>query len=159
MKRQITLEGMLARMAGLCAGSEQCSADIREKVLKKGFSSDVADKIIAYLVKNKYIDDSRFAKALASDKVRFSGWGKIKIRLYLRGKQISEGDINLALDYIDDEDYSVALSKALAAKARSLNLSDAADRMKLYRHLVSRGFESSLIINQIKKYMKHDGDA
>lgn len=141
-------------MAGLCAGAEQCSADIREKVIKKGFSAAVADKIVDYLVKNKYIDDSRYAKAFASDKVRFSGWGRNKIRMYLKAKRIPEAIINRGLASISDADYAESLRKALAAKARSLDLGEVADRRKLYRHLASRGFESSLIIKEITSLLK-----
>lgn len=141
-------------MAGLCAGAEQCSADIREKVLKKGFSAAAADKIVDYLVKNKYIDDSRYAKAFASDKVRFSGWGRNKIRVYLKAKRIPDPIISRGLASINDTDYTESLRKALAAKARSLDLGEVADRRKLYRHLASRGFESSLIIKEITSLLK-----
>lgn len=144
---------MLVKMAGLCAGAEQCSFDIYDKVIKKGFSQDVADRIIGYLVKNRYIDDARYARAYAADKVRFSGWGKIKIRMMLRAKRMSDPIISQALEYVVAKDYEEALHKVLAAKARSLDLSDVKDRQKLYRHLASRGFESSLIIPAIRNHI------
>lgn len=144
---------MLVKMAGLCAGAEQCSSDIYDKIIKKGFSHDVADRIVGYLVKGKYIDDSRYARAYAADKVKFSGWGKIKIRMYLKTKKISDSIIGQALEYVATKDYEEALQKVLFAKARSLDLSDVKDRQKLYRHLASRGFESSLIIPAIRKYI------
>ena len=74
MKRKPPAEAMLVKMAGLCAGAEQCTADIRQKILKQGFASEEADKMISYLRANKYLDDSRYARAYAVDKVRFSGW-------------------------------------------------------------------------------------
>lgn len=148
---------MLVRMAGLCANAEQCSADIREKVIKKGFTPEVADKIVDYLVKNRYVDDSRYARAFAVDKVRFSGWGKIKIRTYLKAKRLPETVINEGVAYISDEDYLSSLRKSLVSKAKSLDLSEVKDRQKLYRHLASRGFESQLIISEIRKHISQDG--
>lgn len=153
MKKAISEDEMLVRMAGLCAGAEHCSADIREKVLKKGFSPVVAENIVEYLVKNRYIDDSRYARAFAADKVKFSGWGRAKIRMHLKARHISEADIRQGLEYIKDEEYAEALRKALIAKARNLDLSEVSDRQKLYRHLASRGFESSPIIKEIRSYM------
>lgn len=141
---------MLVRMAGLCAGAEQCTADIRNKILKTGFSSEEASQMIDYLKANKYLDDARYARAFASDKVRFSGWGRMKVRMGLRAKGMSDSIISQALENINEEDYADSLRNALAAKARSLNLNDVKDRQKLYRHLASRGFESSLIIAEIK---------
>lgn len=153
-RRKPTRNEMLLRMAGLCAGSEQCAADVRAKILKAGLASDDADYILRYLIDNKYVDNARFAKAFASDKVRFAGWGKIKIRMALRLKGISDQYVSEALSNVKDSDYSEALSKALIAKARSLHLSAVADRQRLYRHLASRGFEAQVIIPAIREYIR-----
>ncbi|MDE6341740.1 MAG: RecX family transcriptional regulator [Muribaculaceae bacterium] len=153
-KRQPSRDEMLLRMAGLCAASEQCVAGVREKILKAGLTPDDAEAITRYLMENKYIDDSRFARAFAADKVRFAGWGKFKIRMALRMKGIADSYVADALSYINEKDYAEALSKAIVAKARQLNLSDVADRQRLYRHLASRGFESHVIIPAIREYMR-----
>lgn len=154
MKRKPTAEEMLVRMAGLCAGAEQCAADIRSKILKQGFSAEEAEKMLEYLRKNKYIDDSRYSRAYAIDKVRFSGWGKMKVRMGLRAKGISDTIISQAFDYIPEKTYAETLEKVMLAKARSLDLKEVKDRQKLYRHLSSRGFESSLIISAMRTLMK-----
>ncbi|MDE6510908.1 MAG: RecX family transcriptional regulator [Muribaculaceae bacterium] len=152
-KRKPTAQEMLVRMAGLCAGAEQCAADIRGKILKQGFPAEEAESMIAYLRENRYLDDNRYARAYAVDKVRFSGWGRMKVRMGLRGKGVGEAVISQALDYIPATDYNESLEKVMAAKARSLDLADVKDRQKLYRHMASRGFESQLIINAMRKLM------
>ena len=154
MKKTPTAEEMLVKMAGLCAGAEQCTADIRQKILKQGFSTEEAEKMLAYLGANKYIDDARYARAYAVDKVRFSGWGKMKVRMGLRAKGMNDSLISQALDYVPSEEYCDALEKVLMSKARSLDLADVKDRQKLYRHLASRGFESKLIISAMRKCIK-----
>ncbi len=110
--------------------------------------------MIAYLIANKYIDDARYSRAYAVDKVRFSGWGRMKVRIGLRAKGMSDSVITQALGYIPEIEYSEALQKVLLAKAKSLDLMDVKDRQKLYRHLASRGFESQLIITAMRSYMK-----
>lgn len=159
MKRAPTAEEMLVKMAGLCAGAEQCSSDIRNKILKKGFSAEQAAQMVAYLQQNKYLDDARFSRAFAVDKVRFSGWGRMKIRMGLRAKGMPDSIITQALEYIPEKDYGDALEKALLSKSRSLDLEDVNDRRKLYRHLASRGFESQLIVTALRKYLakKNEG--
>lgn len=144
---------MLVRMAGLCAGAEQCAADIKSKILKQGFDAEEAEGMITYLKQNRYIDDARYARAYAVDKVRFSGWGRLKVRMGLRSKGLEDAVISQALEYIPDSDYEEALWKALVAKAGSLDLHDVKDRQRLYRHMASRGFESQLIISALRKYM------
>lgn len=155
MKRKPTADEMLVRMAGLCASAEQCASDIRSKILKQGFSADEAEKMIAYLKKNKYLDDSRYARAFAVDKVRFSGWGRMKVRMGLRAKGFDDAVISQALEYIPEADYMDALQKVMTAKARSLDLKDVKDRQKLYRHVASRGFESQLIILSMRQMMSN----
>lgn len=149
---------MLVKLAGLCANAEQCAADIRQKILKQGFSIEEAEKMISYLRVNRYIDDARYARAYAVDKVRFSGWGNMKVKIGLRAKGMSDDIISQALDYIPEKEYENALVKVLSAKARSLDLKDLKDRQKLYRHLASRGFESPLIISAIRNHIKRQSD-
>ena len=158
MKRQPTAEEMLVKMAGLCAGAEQCAADIRAKILKQGFTPEEADAMISYLQRNKYLDDSRYARAYAVDKVRFSGWGRMKVRMGLRAKGMGDSIIAQALDYIPETDYKEALGKVMAAKARSLDLSDVKERQKLYRHMAGRGFESQLIISAMRAMIRKGED-
>lgn len=153
-KRKPTADEMLLRMAGLCAGAEQCTADIRNKILKQGFSSEEAEYMVRYLQENKYIDDSRYARAYAVDKVRFSGWGRMKVRMGLRAKGMGDSVISQALEYISQSDYDDALNRVMKAKAKGLDLKDVKDRQKLYSHLVSRGFESNLIIDAMRLLMK-----
>lgn len=153
-KRKPAADEMLVRMAGLCAGAEQCTSDIRNKILKQGFSSEEAEYMVRYLQENKYIDDSRYARAYAVDKVRFSGWGRMKVRMGLRAKGMGDAVISQALEYISQSDYDDALNRVMKAKAKGLDLKDVKDRQKLYRHLVSRGFESNLIIDAMRLLMK-----
>lgn len=157
-KRVRTPESVRLRMADLCSRSEQCSADIREKILKSGISRGDAEEILDFLKREKFIDDARFARAFARDKVRFSGWGKLKIRLHLRSKRISDSDIAAALEQIDSADYISALKRAGIAKVKTLNVFEAGDAQKLIRHLASRGFESGLIMKFLTAIRKKLGE-
>lgn len=149
-KKPITKEAALLKMADLCARGEHCAFEIREKLRKMQLAASDANEIVEYLEENRYIDDSRFARAFARDKVKFSGWGKNKIRMALAMKRIPSAEISLALEEIDPEEYMAVAVNAAKAKARNLDLSDYDDKGKLYRHLASRGFEGSVISKAIQ---------
>ena len=149
-KKPITKEAALLKMADLCARGEHCAFEIREKLRKMQLAASDANEIVEYLEENRYIDDSRFARAFARDKVKFSGWGKNKIRMALAMKRIPSAEISLALEEIDPEEYMAVAVNAAKAKARNLDLSDYNDKGKLYRHLASRGFEGSVISKAIQ---------
>lgn len=144
-KKPADPEALLKRMAGLCAKSEQCSFDINLKLYKAGLPKEKREEILRYLTDNRYIDDARFARSFASYKVRFSAWGKRKIRVALAAKRIPSDLISSALEGIEDADYEAAIKRVIEAKKREIDLTDREQRAKLYRQLLSRGFESDII--------------
>lgn len=144
-KKQADPDALLKRMAGLCAKSEQCTFDINMKLYKAGLPKDKRDEIISYLTEHRYLDDSRFARSFAGYKVRFAAWGKRKIRMALAAKRIMGDIAAAAIDSIDEEDYQNALRRIIESKKKELDISDRMQRAKLYRQLLSRGFESDII--------------
>ncbi|MDE6217636.1 MAG: RecX family transcriptional regulator [Muribaculaceae bacterium] len=144
-------EKIRQRMASLCARSEQCESDIRTKIRRAGIFPDKEQEIIDFLMEHRFLDNARFARAFASDKVRFSGWGRIKIRNALLMKRIPSDLIDEAIGGVEESDYEAAILSAARAKSRGLDLSQRDDAMKLCRHLASRGFEPSLCISMMKR--------
>lgn len=143
-KKPLSREAAQLRMASLCAASEQCTFDIRKKLLKMVERQDV-EPIIEFLIENKFIDDARFAGSFARDKMKFSGWGTRKIRLGLMARQIPSDIISQAIDSLDKKEYARTCLSCARNKAKSIDIEDYDDRQKLFRFLISRGFESSLI--------------
>ncbi len=144
MARSVTRDEALLKMASLCARSEQCEFDITRKLRVKGFSTDDISYIIDELKERRFIDNLRFATAFARDKVRFSSWGKMKIRAALLAHRIPVNLINEAFEQIDTDDYREAVMRSARSAAMTLDLSDRSGRLKLLRRLMSRGFESEL---------------
>lgn len=144
-KKPADPEALLKRMAGLCAKSEQCSFDIDLKLYKAGLPKDKREELIVWLTANRYLDDARFARSFASYKVRFSAWGKRKIRMALAAKRIPSPLISEALDAIEEEDYAAALQRVAEAKKKDIDITDRVQRAKLFRQLMARGFESDMI--------------
>ena len=152
-KQPITPEAAKIRMADLCARAEQCEADIRQKLYRLGLSSGEVQHIITELKDEKFIDNERYARSFARDKCRFSCWGRYKIRLALAAKRLTPQEIAQGLDAIERADYLNALKRTTIAKAKSLDLNgpDAREeRMKLFRHLIARGFESDVASKAVK---------
>lgn len=150
--KPLTYEQALLRAASLCSGSEHCSSEIRKKLLLWGVTSSQAEKIILYLINEKYIDNKRFCRAYCLDKFRYNHWGRIKIGQMLRMLEMESEDINEGLESINEEDYKEALLHILTQKNRQLKDSDAYIRKgKLIRHAMSRGFESYLITEVLQQ--------
>ena len=141
----MTYEQALSKAAALCSSGEHCEKQIREKLEKWEVSEEDADRIIAHLIDEKYIDSARYCRAFVSDKLRYNHWGRFKLRMALRQLDLPDTDIREALEAIDEEEYMEILNKVLDAKARTLRDSDPYIRTgKLLRFITSRGFEADL---------------
>lgn len=160
MKKPPTEAEIIDRLEALCARSEQCSFDIRRKLYAKGISGSKANEIIETLEQQKFVDDSRYARAYARDKYRFSLWGRNKIKAALAVKRIDSQTIAEALSEIDLKEYAACAVKAIRGKARMLGpLSERENREKLIRFGLSRGYESKLIFQIINKLTECSTDS
>lgn len=150
VSRVLNFEQGLQRAAGLCCQSEHCVADITEKLLRWGVSREDSDRIIDRLTDEKYIDESRYALAYVRDKVRFSHWGRVKIKSMLRMLRISEQDISNAFDSFDEDEYLGVLEGVIESKRKTLPEAESyASRVKLIRFALQRGFE----MHEIAKFI------
>ena len=139
------------RLEALCAKSEQCTLDLRQKLYRWEISSRDSEKVIKKLVETRFVDDARFAVAYCRDKYRFNRWGRMKIVYGLRAKQISSHDIQEALKIIDDKEYEDILVSVVKTKASTIKDVDTYEgRTRLFRAVASRGYESALIAKIIK---------
>lgn len=145
MGKPLSYEAARSTMAALCARSEQSSKEILEKLRRRGVDKETSEKVLNYLIDNKFVDDMRYARAFAHDKMAFQSWGRNKIRVGLIQKGISSDKISKALEELDSEEYRSACRRAAGFKVRSLDLGSREDTAKLYRYLASRGFEADII--------------
>lgn len=151
-KKNITPQDALMRLETLCVQSEQCTFDLRQKLYRWEISPSDNERIIRQLIETRFVDDARFAVAYCRDKYRFNRWGRMKIVYGLRAKRISTRDIQEALKAIDEKEYEDILVSVVKSKALSIKDVDTYEgRTRLFRSVVSRGYESELIAKIIKE--------
>jgi regulatory protein len=129
-----------------CSHREYCCEDIRNKLKSWGVGSADSEKIIDVLLRENFINESRYAKAFVKDKFNYNKWGKIKIASNLRIKKIPADIIGAALDSIDYDAYTKLLSDLITTHRKSVKAKNKYDlKAKLLRYGLSKGFESSLL--------------
>jgi regulatory protein len=146
MKKQMTVQSALRTLTTLCAGREVCSSDVREKLRKWALPAADAETVMAYLIKERYVDDTRYAAAFVKDKIHYNKWGKLKVVQGLRLKRIPPSIIVDALDAVDDETYQNLMDDVLRKKWASLPAdNDYERRTKLFAFGLRRGMEGDVI--------------
>jgi regulatory protein len=153
--RDLIVKETYAKMAQLCSRSEQCSADIRKKMIAYEIMDELVEEIISKLKEEKFLDDERYVKAYISDKFRLNKWGKIKMRYYLKAKGLSDDLIEIGLHEIKEEQYKKALISTLKEKAKTIKSGDKFDKMgQIIRFAQSRGFEPEIIHRYLSEVVK-----
>lgn len=149
---------MLHRMAAYCSASERCVDDVKKKMVSAGLPADAQERIIQKLVSERYIDEARYARFFANDKLRFNKWGRIRIRLELQRKRIPEQIREEVTGELDEQLYRSILTDLLKGKKKSVKGKDEREiGYKLFRFAVGRGFESD-VIRECLKTMGSDGE-
>ena len=141
------------KAATYCSLAEHCESEVRDKLIDWGADNEECiSQIINYLIGNNFISPTRYCRAYAHDKLIYQGWGKRKIEMMLRQKQLPPQNIREALNAINNEQYRDILLSLLQKKARSLKR-ETGDilQTKLLRFAASRGFDYASSIYCIKK--------
>ena len=123
-------EVALGKATALCGGSEHCSSQIMEKLSLWNVSvqEDCLPRFKRYALNVMGVENK------GTD------------------EEIAEG-----METIDEEDYIEALKDVLRAKDRTLKDKDKYLRKaKLVRHLLSKGFETELVIDAVDEYLSRN---
>ena len=161
-RKPVAPDKALERVQLLCSRSEQCSADIVKKLTSWGLGTNEIGSIIKTLVRDRFLDDARFAKAYCYDKFNFSGWGRRKISMGLWAKRVPGDLLEAALEEIDADEYEKMARRIIKSRVPLITdaLTTREGRNKLLRFGVGRGYEMGLVIDVIRalKREAEDGD-
>lgn len=144
--KQTTEQDALLRLTSLCSTAEHCSHEMLEKMRRWEMPEDAQARIMEYLVREKYIDDERYARFFAKDKIRYNKWGRRKVEQAMWQKHIDTDIQRRVLDDVDEEEYLAILRPLLKSKRKAVKASsDYEMNMKLIRFAMGRGFTMDII--------------
>lgn len=146
MKKDMTEQEAYLQLAALCAQAEHCQQEMRDKMRRWELDETVQNRIVARLVKERYVDDERYARAFVKDKIHYNKWGRRKVQQALWQKHIDADIQQQVLDEIDEKEYLDILRPLLKQKRKSIKAeSDYELNQKLIRFAMGRGFGFDII--------------
>lgn len=149
-----TPEQALAALMRLCARAEKSAGDARRLMHGWGVAPADAEKVLARLVRERFIDDRRYAEAFVREKLRLSGWGEYKLRTALQRKGIARELIDEALGQIDRSGMAERLAERLARKARTTRAASPYDlKTKLIRYGLSLGYDYETVLGAVAQQL------
>ena len=152
-----TAQQALQSLMRLCARSEKSSGDALRLMSQWQVPQSERGAVLDKLLKDRFIDDSRYAEAYVREKSRLSGWGARKIAMQLRQKGVSQDVIAEALKQLDSDIELPRLVEKLRRKARTTKYSsDYELRGKLLRYALSLGFDYDLAQCAVEESVAED---
>ncbi|NVO21720.1 MAG: RecX family transcriptional regulator [Bacteroidetes bacterium] len=143
---------LFRKAADYCVIQDRCRQEIITKLTYWGADRDESDSILERLNKEGFLDEKRFAVAYARGKFRNLNWGRIRIIMELKRRNIPQGFISLATEEIDQEEYIETIGKLFRKKMKELRSDTKQNRLKAMRFLAGKGFELDLI----RKFAKEE---
>lgn len=149
------MEADILKLRYYCAYQERCHMEVREKCWELGLRGEDIENAIAHLVEDGFLNEERYAKAYAGGKFRMQQWGRKKISIMLKQKQISDYCIRKGLAEINEEDYMQTLHQLAEKKYQLLRSEQYLKRQyKTLQYLLQRGFEQELARAAIEQIAK-----
>lgn len=142
----------LEKLRKYCAYQERSYKDVNQKMWDLELPMEWRDDIVLSLIKENFLNEERFARTYARGKFRMNKWGRVKITEGLKKHEVSKKCIQLALTEIEEEEYFKVLRETIEVKRASLKEKNQWKRKAaIYRFVVQRGFESSLVNEEMNR--------
>ncbi len=135
-----------------CAYQERCHQEVRQKLQTMRMIPEAIDTIIVSLIRHDFLNESRFATTFVKGKFNIKKWGKYRITLELKKRDISKNIINQAIKEISDNEYIDTFNALAEKRASSIKESNKfKKKKKLADYLLYRGWESYLVYDKVNQ--------
>jgi len=149
-KKTYTVEEALVKLQKYCAYQDRCHREVEQKLKQMQMIPEAIERVIVDLIQDNHLNEERFAKAYVRGKFSIKKWGKVRLTLELKQRQISQYVIKTALAEIDPEEYLQTFHKLAEKKALNMSESNPFKRKKkLADYLIYRGWESHMVYDKV----------
>lgn len=149
-KKTYTVEEALVKLQKYCAYQDRCHKEVEQKLKQMHMIPEAIERVIVDLIQDNHLNEERFAKAYVRGKFSIKKWGKVRLTLELKQRQVSQYVIKTALAEIDPEEYIHTFHKL--AEKKALNMSESnpfIKKKKLADYLIYRGWESHMVYDKV----------
>lgn len=141
-KKSYTFQEIKQKLVNYCVYQDRCHAEVEQKMREFLLIGEAKEEIMLYLLKENFLNEERFTRSYIRGKFYIKHWGRNKIRINLKQKQISDRLISTCFDEIDEEDYNKMIKKIYEDYAsKQKGLKEYQKKIKAIKYLMSRGFE------------------
>ena len=154
-QKSYTVDEALQKLMHFCAYRDRSQKEVEDKLDGMRMISEAKEKIIISLMQEGFLNEERFARNFVRGKFRMKKWGRKKIVMELKKREISNPIIKLGLSEIKETDYRKTLFELAEKKEEQLKEIDTfKKKKKLADHLLRKGYESSLVFDCVNEIIE-----
>lgn len=149
-----TASQALDALTKYCAYQERSQAEARKKMYGFQITSDEKEWVIAQLIEQDFLSESRFAELYVRSKINQKKWGVLKLKQGLFMHGVSQPIVNKELQQCKNETYR---NNAIKLLEKILSAKEATQDLKVriaIRKLQSKGYEPAWVGALIKATYK-----
>lgn len=155
MSEHFTPAEIQKKLEYYCSYQERCHFEVEQKLYSLERSPDIRNQIIVKLIEGNYLNEERFATLYAQSKLHQKKWGKVRIKLELKARKISEYLINKSLNEFSEEEYHKTFETAAEKHWESRTEKNAMKKRKNFcDYMLRHGWESDLVYAKVKELEK-----
>ena len=146
-RKSYTIDEAKRMLENFCAYQERCHKEVHQKLIELKMIPEARDLIVSHLIKENYLNETRFSKVFVRSKFNQKKWGKRRLTNELSIRNISPYNIELALNEITDEAYRKSFDEISEKRFNQLHSeSDLKKKMKKFIDFLNyRGWEIDMI--------------
>ena len=149
-KKDLTQKEIEYKIQNYCSYQERCHLEVYTKL--KNFTSDNEEinQVISKLIDDGYLNETRFSKEFTIGKFNHKNWGRIRINRELKKRKISQKNIQIGLDQLNNLSYEKKLGDLFEFQLNKYKQkNDIYTKKKIFDYLNYRGWEKDLIFKKI----------
>ncbi|MFY8097202.1 MAG: regulatory protein RecX [Flavobacterium sp.] len=153
--KSYNLEEIRSKMEYYCSYQDRCYKEVEVKLKSFNLIPEAKEQIMIFLIENNYINEERFAKSFVRGKHNYKKWGKKRINIELKVREISRKNIDLALQEIPEELYIQNFNELAEKHWNSIAEKNSTKKNKKWvDFLLRKGYESHLIYDKLTELTK-----
>ena len=152
--KRISITDAIIKARTYCNYRERCHKELREKLYDMGLWKKDVDQVIMQMMDENLLNEERYARSYARGHFYNKKWGKYKITVELRSKQIHDRLIKDALTEIDEADYESMILKLIKQKALEVKGKTFEKKHKISRYLLQKGYSYNEINPHLNSQFK-----
>jgi regulatory protein len=128
--------------------------EVKDKLKLKGYDDNSIDKSIEFLREYNFVNDIAYTKAFINDKLKTIGSQKIKYSLIQKGipKEVIDEELS-ELNKENEKSIALSIAKKKLSNIKKNENDNYKISGKLYRFLISKGYDGEVINEIVKKVM------